>query len=97
MVGEITSPFLLLKIPDYAYNTNKCSYFYGGDRMQISIGQIIEIIYLDKARNISQRKIEIHSIRDGRIRASCLTTGTPRMFLAANILSWQPVQEQRHA
>ncbi len=65
--------------------------------MQISIGQIIEIIYQDKARNISQRKIEIHSIRDGRIRASCLTTGTPRMFLATNILSWQPVQEQRHA
>ncbi|MGE7612368.1 hypothetical protein [Paenibacillus sp. NPDC101420] len=65
--------------------------------MQISIGQIIEIIYQDKSRNISQRKIEIHSIRDGRIRASCLTTGTPRMFLAANILSWQPVQEQRHA
>ncbi|KTD83557.1 hypothetical protein [Paenibacillus etheri] len=65
--------------------------------MQISIGQIIEIIYQDKARNISQRKIEIHSIRDGRIRASCLTTGTPRMFLAVNILSWQPVQEQRHA
>lgn len=65
--------------------------------MQISIGQIIEIIYQDKARNISQRKIEIHSIRDGRIRASCLTTGTPRMFLAGNILSWQPVQEQRHA
>ncbi|WHY18124.1 hypothetical protein QNH28_21865 [Paenibacillus sp. G2S3] len=65
--------------------------------MQISIGQIIEIIYQDKARNISQRKIEIHSIRDGRIRASCLTKGTPRIFLEANILSWQPVQEQRHA
>lgn len=65
--------------------------------MKMSIGQTIEIIYLDKAGKITQRKIEVHGIRDGRIRATCLTTGAPRVFLAANILSWQPAQERRHA
>lgn len=65
--------------------------------MKMSIGQTIEMIYLDKAGKITQRKIEVNGIRDGRIRATCLTTGAPRVFLAGSILSWQPVQERRHA
>jgi predicted DNA-binding transcriptional regulator YafY len=65
--------------------------------MKMSIGQTIEMIYLDKAGKITQRKIEILGIRAGRIRATCLTTGAPRVFLAAGILSWQPVSENRHA
>ncbi|MNI96634.1 hypothetical protein D3C73_1551310 [compost metagenome] len=60
--------------------------------MQIAIGQTVEIIYMDKAGKITQRKIEVHGIRDGRIRATCLTTGAPRVFLAANILAWQAVK-----
>jgi predicted DNA-binding transcriptional regulator YafY len=65
--------------------------------MKMSIGQTIEIIYLDKAGKITQRKIEVNGIRDGRIRATCLSTGAPRVFLMDNILSWQPVQERRYA
>ncbi|MEC0168854.1 hypothetical protein [Paenibacillus graminis] len=65
--------------------------------MQMSIGQTVEIVYQDKAGKIKQRKIEVKGIRDGRIRATCLTTGAPRVFLAANILAWQPVQKQRYA
>ncbi|MEC0167348.1 hypothetical protein [Paenibacillus graminis] len=65
--------------------------------MQMDIGQTVEIIYMDKAGKITQRKIEVHGIRDGRIRATCLSTGAPRVFLVANILAWQPVQERRYA
>ncbi|MCE3203423.1 hypothetical protein [Paenibacillus sonchi] len=65
--------------------------------MQMGIGHTVEIIYMDKAGNITQRKIEVHGIRDGRIRATCLTTGAPRVFLTANILAWQQVQERRYA
>lgn len=65
--------------------------------MKMIIGQTIEMIYLDKVGKITQRKIEVLGIRDGRIRATCLTTGAPRIFLVANILSWQLVQERRHA
>jgi predicted DNA-binding transcriptional regulator YafY len=64
--------------------------------MKMSIGQTVEIIYLDKAGKITQRKIDILGIRVGRIRAACLTTGAPRVFLADSILSWRPVAEKRH-
>ncbi|KHL97374.1 hypothetical protein QW71_00795 [Paenibacillus sp. IHB B 3415] len=64
--------------------------------MKMSIGQTIEMIYQDKAGKITQRKIEILGIHDGCIRATCLTTGAPRVFLAASILSWRPVPEKRH-
>lgn len=65
--------------------------------MQIRIGQIVDIVYMDKSGKITQRKIEVLGIRDGRIRAICLTTGAPRVFIVANILAWQPVKEKRHA
>ncbi|OKP96840.1 hypothetical protein [Paenibacillus sp. P46E] len=65
--------------------------------MKMSIGQTIEIIYLDKLGKITQRKIEVNGIRDGRIRATCLTTGAPRVFLTASILSWRLVVEKQHA
>ena len=57
--------------------------------MRMSIGQTIQMIYLDKVGKITQRKIEVNGIRDGRIRATCLTTGAPRVFLVASILSWR--------
>ncbi|WP_379140167.1 hypothetical protein [Paenibacillus sp. sgz500992] len=65
--------------------------------MKMSIGQTIEIIYLDKAGKIPQRKIEVKGVRDGRVRATCLTTGAPSVFLAASILAWQTVAEKRYA
>ncbi|OKP92496.1 hypothetical protein [Paenibacillus sp. P32E] len=65
--------------------------------MKMGIGQTIEIIYQDKAGKITQRKIEVNGICDGRIRATCLTTGAPRVFLTASILSWRLVVEKRHA
>ncbi|ULO05482.1 hypothetical protein H1230_20660 [Paenibacillus sp. 19GGS1-52] len=65
--------------------------------MKMSIGQTIEIMYQDKAGKITQRKIEIEGIRDGRIRATCLTTGSPRVFLTHSILAWQPVKKGKIA
>lgn len=65
--------------------------------MRMAIGQTIEIVYLDRSGNISQRKIEVLAIRDGRIRATCLTAGAPRVFLLSNILAWYPVRGKRYA
>jgi predicted DNA-binding transcriptional regulator YafY len=53
------------------------------------IGQTVEIIYQDKLGNITQRKIEIHGFKNGLVRASCLTTGSPRVFRMDSILAWQ--------
>lgn len=57
--------------------------------MQMQIGQTVEIVYLDKVGKITQRKIEVKGIKDGKIRATCLNTGAPRVFLMVNILAWQ--------
>ncbi|MEK4993256.1 hypothetical protein [Paenibacillus sp. FSL H7-0918] len=57
--------------------------------MHMQIGQTIEIVYLDKVGKITQRKIDIKGIKDGKIRATCLNTGAPRVFLAESILAWQ--------
>lgn len=63
--------------------------------MKLSSGQIVEIVYLDKSGKISQRTIRIRGIREGMIRADCLTSGAPRVFRAENILAWQPSKMQR--
>ncbi|MEK3865795.1 hypothetical protein MHH60_20195 [Paenibacillus sp. FSL H7-0716] len=65
--------------------------------MNMRVGQTVEIICQDKMEKITQRKIEVRGIRDGRIRATCLTTNSPRVFLESSTLSWQSVKEQRHA
>lgn len=62
--------------------------------MQIQVDQRIEIVYQDKSGKITQRKIEVHSIYNGQIRATCLTKGLPRLFLYKNILAWQPISKR---
>ncbi|MFD1776993.1 hypothetical protein ACFSF2_24260 [Paenibacillus rhizophilus] len=61
--------------------------------MHMRAGQTVEIVYIDKASKITQRRIEVKVIKDGRIRATCLTTGAPRVFLAANVLAWRPISQ----
>lgn len=73
----------------FGYNTNKRSYLWEAINMHMQIGQTVEIVYLDKVGKLSQRKIEVKGIKDGKIRATCLTTGAPRVFLTTNILAWQ--------
>ncbi|MNO39852.1 hypothetical protein D3C76_299880 [compost metagenome] len=63
--------------------------------MEKLIGQMIEIIYEDKAGNITQRRIEVLGHRGGLIRAACLTTGGPRVFRVERILAWQPAKASR--
>ncbi|WP_433947045.1 hypothetical protein [Paenibacillus sp. SN-8-1] len=60
--------------------------------MEKYIGEIVEIIYLDAAGKITQRKIEVHGIRNGLVRSKCLQSGQPRAFKLDNILAIQPVQ-----
>lgn len=54
------------------------------------VGQCLEIVYIDRAGNITQRKIEVKGIRGPLVRATCLQTGEPRTFRAENILAWKP-------
>ena len=57
------------------------------------IGQVIEIVYMDQSGQISQRMIQVNTIRNGLIRATCLKTGSPRTFRVDNVLAWQPTDK----
>lgn len=57
------------------------------------IGRIVEIVYIDRSGKLSQHLIEIHSIRNGLIRSTCLQTGEPRTFKEDNVLAWTPIIE----
>lgn len=56
------------------------------------IGEVIELIYVDRKGKITQRKIRLQGIRNDLIRATCLNTNQPRVFIMDNVLSWRPVK-----
>lgn len=55
------------------------------------IGQMVELVYMDREGHITQRQIRINSVREGKIRASAGKEGAPRTFLEQGILAWRPV------
>ncbi|UNK17014.1 hypothetical protein MNQ98_21355 [Paenibacillus sp. N3/727] len=55
------------------------------------IGEIVEIIYEDRKGKITQRKIEVMGVKDGHIRATCLSSDAPRVLLSENILAMKPI------
>lgn len=58
------------------------------------VGQMVELVYMDRAGQITQRQIRINSMRCGVIRASDGMEGVPRTFLEQNILAWRPVTDR---
>lgn len=56
------------------------------------LSQTIEIIYCGEDGVITQRKIEVHSIEDGVVKAFCLSRCSRRLFRIENILAVQPVR-----
>lgn len=44
------------------------------------IGHIVEIVYMDKIGQITQRRIEVKGIKSGLIRAKDIQSGQPRTF-----------------
>jgi hypothetical protein len=51
------------------------------------VGRLVTIVYIDRNNRISQRTIQIHSVRNGVIRAYCMTSGGPRIFHVCNVLA----------
>ncbi|CAG7652443.1 hypothetical protein PAESOLCIP111_06538 [Paenibacillus solanacearum] len=51
------------------------------------VGSTVEIIYMDRNKRISQRRITVVSVQDGRLRAHCLAQQAPRLFRIDSILA----------
>lgn len=58
------------------------------------VGQMIELVYMDRAGRITQREIRINSVKSGKIRASSGTDGSPRTFLEQGVLAWRPISHK---
>lgn len=58
------------------------------------VGEIVEIVYMDRSNQLTQRRIEIKHIRNGLVYADCLRTGSPRTFREDQILAWQPAKSK---
>lgn len=63
--------------------------------LQKYIGQIVEIIYVDKHNQISQRLIEVRSVQGDRVKAYCLKQRVLRVFKLTNILAVWPITISR--
>lgn len=51
------------------------------------VGRTVEIIYQDRHGKLTQRKIVVRSIRDGKVSAYDVTNRSYRVFKIANILA----------
>ncbi len=56
------------------------------------IGRTAEIIYLSVKNKFSKRRILIHSIRDGKVRAYDHEKKAFRIFLTHNIMAHKPAR-----
>ncbi|MCU6795142.1 hypothetical protein OB236_23835 [Paenibacillus sp. WQ 127069] len=54
------------------------------------IGKTIEIIYVGAEGQITQRLIEVRSVKSGNVNAYCLQRKALRVFRIYNILAVQP-------
>jgi predicted DNA-binding transcriptional regulator YafY len=56
------------------------------------INRNVEMIYMDSSEKITKRQVYIHSVRDGTVKAFCMTAGEPRTFRIIGILAIQPIR-----
>jgi predicted DNA-binding transcriptional regulator YafY len=59
------------------------------------LGRTVEIIYMNRNGELSQRKIRVLSIKNGRIRAYCFARKATRYFAVENVLAMRPAKEKR--
>jgi predicted DNA-binding transcriptional regulator YafY len=57
----------------------------------LSFTPLVEIIYIDRLGQISQRRIKLHSINNEQIKAYCFARRSIRSFFINNILAISPV------
>ncbi|MCQ4086071.1 hypothetical protein [Saccharibacillus sp. JS10] len=54
------------------------------------VGEVVEIVYMDKEGRLTQRRIEVHGIRGDRVYSTCLRSGERRTFRQDRILACRP-------
>ena len=55
--------------------------------INVAVGRVMIIIYLDRRGSISQRRIQVQGVQGERVKAYCYTADAPRIFLRSGILA----------
>lgn len=63
--------------------------------MKQFIGKVVQLIYVDRKRQVSIRDVQVLSVKDGRLKAYCFTALAPRIFDIDRIVDVEEVR--RHA
>jgi predicted DNA-binding transcriptional regulator YafY len=56
------------------------------------IGWTLEIVYIDRKRNITQRKVKIWSVHGDQVKGYCFSKKCPHLFRLENILAVRPIK-----
>jgi hypothetical protein len=56
------------------------------------IGSTVDIIYIDRNKEVSFRTVLIKSVRAGIVKAHCFTANAPRTFIEKNIIDVEPIK-----
>lgn len=60
--------------------------------LQKYVGRTLEIVYIDRKKNITQRKIKVWSVHGNLVKGYCFTKSFPHVFKLENILAVRPVK-----
>lgn len=63
--------------------------------MEKFIGKVVQLIYIDKKRNVTIRDVMVLAVKDGHVKAHCFSAGAIRVFDITNIVDVEQVN--RHA
>jgi len=56
------------------------------------VGWTLEIVYIDRKRNITQRKIKVWSVNGDLVKGYCFSKNSPHLFKLENILAVRPIK-----
>ncbi|PWW06346.1 hypothetical protein DFQ01_103248 [Paenibacillus cellulosilyticus] len=48
--------------------------------MQKYVGKLVQLIYIDRKRQVSIRNVRVLSVQGSRLKAYCMTARAPRVF-----------------
>ncbi|WP_143810491.1 hypothetical protein [Paenibacillus sp. MY03] len=60
--------------------------------MEKYIGKVVQLIYIDKKRNVTIRDVRVLAVKDGRVKAHCFSANAIRIFDISNIVDVEEVK-----
>lgn len=63
--------------------------------MEKYVGKVVQLIYIDRKRNVTIRDVKVMSVKGGRLKGYCFSAQAVRIFNMENIVDVEAIE--RHA